>query len=165
MLTDSEDALINAIEKLFPYVHHSLCTWHINKNILVYCLQYFKKRADFDVFQSCWNTVMYSKTETEFESNWDSFKYQYASYYPECVEYLQKQWIQRKYKVISCYVDKHMNFGTRTTSRVESNHWAHKREGNLFRCDLFGVYNVMYQTLEQQYVELNLAVQTEKTKV
>ena len=37
LVTDKEQALINAIEMIFPSSAHLLCRWHIYKNIQNHC--------------------------------------------------------------------------------------------------------------------------------
>ena len=49
-VTYRELALIKAIEQVSPSSSNSLCIWHINKNILTNCKQYYANQEDFDAF-------------------------------------------------------------------------------------------------------------------
>lgn len=47
IVTDKEQALINAIEEVYPNSSHLLCLWHIFKNIQTNCCKHFKSEDDW----------------------------------------------------------------------------------------------------------------------
>lgn len=50
LVTDKEQALINAIEEVFPQSSHILCSWHIFKNIQTHCRKNFDSEDSWSNF-------------------------------------------------------------------------------------------------------------------
>nr|CCA23556.1 Pc21g00130 putative [Albugo laibachii Nc14] len=48
IVADPELALMEAIEQVFPSSSNFLCIWHINKNILANCEQYYANQENLD---------------------------------------------------------------------------------------------------------------------
>ncbi|TYH42281.1 hypothetical protein ES332_D11G053800v1 [Gossypium tomentosum] len=94
IVTDRELALMNACQQVFPDATRLLCRWHITENIKKHCRQSIKLQHDWDSFRAMWNVLVESPT-------W-IFKY--------------------KEMFVLVWIDRHLNFGERTTNRVESQH-------------------------------------------
>ena len=79
ILIDDEDALKQALSSIYPDVPQLLCLWHVNKNVQTYVNKQWITHVDFaavtnatyrskrDNFMADWETVVYAKTEGEFE--------------------------------------------------------------------------------------------------
>ena len=79
IMSDRQQAFINAVNVVFPETTHLLCVWHIQKNVLTNCRNDFDSKNAFDLFLSFWtNTVVYSSTEEEFQKNWSDFQVFYS---------------------------------------------------------------------------------------
>uniref|UniRef100_A0A5B7C1F7 SWIM-type domain-containing protein n=1 Tax=Davidia involucrata TaxID=16924 RepID=A0A5B7C1F7_DAVIN len=67
IFTDQDHAMSNAIEKVFPNTRHSLCTWHIAKNVA----QNLSKLFEEPGFKNMFTKLLYGcESEMEFESTW-----------------------------------------------------------------------------------------------
>ena len=77
MVTDREQALLNAIKVIFPSIGHLLCLWHIEKNILSKCMVKFEKEKDWKLFLSSWTNLIESPDESTFNEAWNLFDVQY----------------------------------------------------------------------------------------
>uniref|UniRef100_A0A2N9GXD7 MULE transposase domain-containing protein n=1 Tax=Fagus sylvatica TaxID=28930 RepID=A0A2N9GXD7_FAGSY len=68
IFTDQDQAMSNAIEKVFPDTHHRLCLWHIAKNALSH-LGELNANSEFKyLFNKC---KKYCDSEIEFQETWD----------------------------------------------------------------------------------------------
>jgi hypothetical protein len=167
---DREMALMNAIQTVFPTSKNLLCIWHINKNILANCRKYFPSTADgkqelWDKFLLDWNCCVESKSEDAFTSQWNLFTSKYSQMYSAAVGYIDKTWIVHKDKFVRAFTDTYFHFGSRSTSRGESSHYAIKRYLNLARCDLLLVYKKLNVFLENQFIELRKHIEEDKIKI
>ncbi|KAL1070883.1 hypothetical protein V6Z11_D11G053900 [Gossypium hirsutum] len=116
IVTDRELALMNACQQVFPDATRLLCRWHITENIKKHCRQSIKLQHDWDSFRAMWN-----KTPINIEQI-SRYKPRYSV--NNCVlKYLNQVWLS-KYKemFVLVWIDRHLNFGERTTNRVESQH-------------------------------------------
>ncbi|KAJ0960201.1 hypothetical protein J5N97_001976 [Dioscorea zingiberensis] len=67
IFTDQDQAMMKAIEMVFPESSHRLCMWHISNN----AKQHLASRFANSEFKAQFNKCFYGcETETEFESNW-----------------------------------------------------------------------------------------------
>lgn len=164
VLTDCDEACMSAITAVFLGSVGHLCTWHVNKNILKNCRKYFETQANWESFEKGWNRVMYSNTVALYESNWAEFQVEFELY-KLALEYLAKQWIVYKEKIVACFTNRAAHLGCRATSRVEGNHHHLKNDENLIRSNLFSVFRNLHRILEAQFVELNAFIQNDKIKI
>ncbi len=89
ILTDHEQALINASSTVFPQAELLLCTWHIHTNIIKNCKKFFFFDTDWDEFFGDWLGVESSTTLEQFNTTWDAFQDKYSqSVAVEVVNYL-----------------------------------------------------------------------------
>uniref|UniRef100_A0A251T3Z4 Putative MULE transposase domain, FHY3/FAR1 family n=1 Tax=Helianthus annuus TaxID=4232 RepID=A0A251T3Z4_HELAN len=68
ILTDRDQALINACRKIFPGAHRYLCKFHILQNIVKHCKGSFNGQ-DWEAFINQWKTVCNSATEELYKYN------------------------------------------------------------------------------------------------
>ena len=70
IITDNEDALLAALNSVYPHVPRILCRWHIKKNVLTAAQQRWRvthisnkekaaNQAKLDKFMQRWNEVVY----------------------------------------------------------------------------------------------------------
>ena len=161
--TDRELALMNAIHVVFPGAKNLLCIWHIQKNVLANCKKDFDQET-FNLFMSSWTNVVYSKSEVEWERNYEKFKTDFSSF-PNSLNYIERQWIPYKEKFISCFVNCYSHFGSTSTSRVEGNHHLLKEYVRLGNLDLLSVLNKLELMLANQRVELTKNIERDKLRV
>jgi MULE transposase-like protein len=115
ILTDQEQALINAIEKHFPDSTHQLCRWHLEKNL----------KKNFPK-----NTVLFSKFSEFLHSKYE-FLATTAFYamLEVCSEH-ETTYVQRLYdlrkKYVELWVCRNKNLGMRTTQRTEGLNYVFK---------------------------------------
>ena len=114
LVTDKEQALINAIDHVFPNSHHILCRWHIFKNIQLHCRKNFKSEEDWAEFRSLWNYLVASKSETQYEENFNKI---YIKVNANTSHYLITNWLPLKYKFVSFWTDQFPHFNNCNTSR------------------------------------------------
>ncbi|XP_078176422.1 uncharacterized protein LOC144569822 [Carex rostrata] len=55
IMSDRQQAFINAVNVVFPATTHLLCVWHIEKNLMTNCRKYFDNKEEYDIFLSIWN--------------------------------------------------------------------------------------------------------------
>jgi hypothetical protein len=102
-MTDNEVALKNAISVVFPDSINLLCIWHMNKNILKNCLDYFDCRSDFDEFMADWNQVLYCSTEQSFISCYSDLRMKYSE--NRCLVYLEENVIPFKRSIVAAWTN------------------------------------------------------------
>jgi hypothetical protein len=77
MVMDGSDGLKAAAELIYPRMPTLLCTWHVNKRIVVKCKGKFKTAEAWEAFYNAWLSLIRSKTEDEFEDRWLQFTTDY----------------------------------------------------------------------------------------
>ena len=147
--TDREIALMNAVRNVFPSTKNVLCRWHIQKNVLAKCKRNFLDQEQWDKFNGIWNLVMNSKTEEDFNENWELLVTTFAQY-GESVQYLQNTWLPYKEHFVSAWTNRYFHMGTVVTSRVESSHAALKKWLGASTGDLWDVVTKISQELVNQ---------------
>ena len=129
LLTDCQNALINACIFTFPEATHLLCVWHIENNITAHCIKYFvNEMDDWDAFRKDWHRVMYATTEADFDREWDVLQRDYDEDYPLAVQYLADNVIKKKKKFATPWTNQHLHFDNRATSRGECNNGKLKKQ-------------------------------------
>ncbi|KAJ1398922.1 MULE transposase domain [Sesbania bispinosa] len=131
VITDGDNAMRNAIKRVFPNAHHRLCAWHLLRNatsnvgingftaLLKKCMM-----GDYDV--------------SEFEQKWDRLISKF--------NLEDNQWVSTLYQRRSKWATAHIrgNFfaGFRTTSRCESLHAELAKFVHLSSSGQFGLENL-----------------------
>ncbi|KAG8376005.1 hypothetical protein BUALT_Bualt09G0018000 [Buddleja alternifolia] len=113
IFTDQCQAMINAIENVFPHTHHRLCQWHINKN----APSHFGSLNSEPEFKSLWKRCMkYCESEMEFEETWDEMMNKFKLHH--------HTWLNQMYKIrkkwSTAFSRDKFNCGLKSTSRSES---------------------------------------------
>jgi hypothetical protein len=161
--TDSERALINSIETVFPESQHMLCLWHINKNIE----SYIKTNSKVDVtkFLKLWNQLCFSQTNLDYQNSKDIIKNYLLEFKADKVlKYLENKWYPQDHKFVYMYTSKLRHFGYGTTSKTEGTHYAIKKDLEHNKHDLYSTIMHFVNALDIQYQEILGAVRGQKTK-
>ena len=96
-VSDREQALLLALDVIFPGVDHILCIWHVNMNVVANCKKHFKFKEDWDEFFEFWLKLIDSSTSGVYCNNVNYFKK-----FPEkAVLYCEKTWLLYKEKIVS----------------------------------------------------------------
>ncbi|XP_073138365.1 protein FAR1-RELATED SEQUENCE 5-like [Henckelia pumila] len=69
LFTDQDQAISNAIEKVFPETRHRLCLWHLHQNAVSRFAKLRSQNSFKDAFKKCLSGCV---DENEFESCWSS---------------------------------------------------------------------------------------------
>jgi hypothetical protein len=181
--SDKEQALVSAIEKVFPHTSHLLCVWHVNKCVEAYCLKYWRVEAgdshggqplnyamrqkfaqekwvDFKAF---WKKVVESKNESEFNTNWLALKHQYRDpAYAKVIKYLYRTWLIDRRKFVYAWTDVILHFGNAATNRVEGIHSAVKRKLKSRRGHLLEVIQHFQRYIIAHYNKLRSSLSYDK---
>jgi hypothetical protein len=119
--TDCDQALRNAILKVFPSSVGLLCIWHTNKNIQQHCKSKFTSAKAWKAFLQAWQHIVRSPDITEYTSRLSQFitKYSDTIEHQECIRYIQSTWLQpgRKEGLINAWTNQTTHFGATVTSR------------------------------------------------
>jgi MULE transposase domain len=179
--TDCEEALIQALESIFPAMRTKtvICYWHVSMNVLKNCKPYFETEEDWELFFKGFKDCVFAKTLEEFEdivAEWkEEFHWNDGNPYttgpnptPEEVQdcamkeehrlalsYCLGRWLGTyKTKVIHAYVDEFFHGGTTTTSRLEGAHHVLKSWIGPPRKNLTGVWSAVKLAINHQLSEI-----------
>ncbi|KAG8377756.1 hypothetical protein BUALT_Bualt08G0066100 [Buddleja alternifolia] len=123
VFTDQCQAMMNAVEKIFPCAHHRLCQWHINQNAPSHlgnlnCDSRFK-----EFWYKCMN---HCDSEEEFEATWRKMIHEY--------NLSGHKWLNGMYKLRQKWAttfSKHrFSAGLLATSRSEGTNSVLKKAGD-----------------------------------
>ncbi|KAL8476987.1 hypothetical protein ACS0TY_029330 [Phlomoides rotata] len=129
IITDRELALMKAVKSIFPTANHTLCRWHINRNIMATCKKEIPTKEHWNNFYSSWCDIGKADEESRFNELLRRFVEDYSEKYPKAVKYAVKNWIDPyKEKFVSCWTNNILHYGNTTTNRVEGHHSALKRQ-------------------------------------
>ncbi len=91
-------------------------------------------------------------SERLWDANWKKFRAKFEPQYPTIIDYMQVELIdQYKEKIVRCWIDHTLHFGTRATSRGEVGHGILKNELGNSRGDLKEVVDKFYLLLKRIY--------------
>jgi hypothetical protein len=118
--TDCDQALRNAISKIFPECNTLLYLWHANKNVQQHCKAKFTSAEDYNDFFKAWLGIVQSPSITEYESRLLQFEIQYSEN-PEhlaCIEYIKSTWLKpgRVESLVQAWTNQYTHFGMTVTS-------------------------------------------------
>ena len=158
VVTDRDIGLMAAIYSVFPDTRHLLCLWHIHRNVQEHWKPVFRHSAhsddDWMAFESMWHAVVYSKTEEEYEVNWDALNDAYSHDHSAEVQYLVDTWLAPyKRKFVKAFVDKVLHFDNIATPRVEGGHAVLKHQLGFSTGDLKTVVDNIDLLLKNQHQE------------
>ncbi|XP_073153454.1 protein FAR1-RELATED SEQUENCE 5-like [Henckelia pumila] len=123
MFSDQCQAMMNAIETVFPHAHHRLCQWHINQN----APSHFGSLNGDSAFKKLWHKCMtYCESEDEFEATW---KHMIDSYNLD-----DNKWLKGMYRLrgkwATVFSNERFSAGLLATSRSEVTNMVLKKAGN-----------------------------------
>ncbi|KAG8478833.1 hypothetical protein CXB51_028781 [Gossypium anomalum] len=115
-------ALMNACQQVFPDATRLLCRWHITENIKKHCRQSMKLQHEWDSFCAMRTVLVESPMWILYTENYRKLQ-SMLSEYLGVLKYLDQVWLSKYMEMfVSVWIDWHVNFGERTTNRVESQH-------------------------------------------
>ena len=164
IIFDRELALINAIEVVFPSTRHLLCIWHIEKNILSKCKQYFGEKEEWDEFLSSWTNLIKSPDQFAFEEALKSFEVNYSEKYL-VLDYLRNTWLPLKEKFVYAWAEKYLHFGNHVSSRVEAAHAMLKKHLRVSTTDFLQVKDKIRLAIENQFQEIKARLASERIRI
>lgn len=139
IITDADPALIAARSIAFPDTAHILCRWHINKDIESKFLELARnsfiqdrgmargeaatkaRNAWHQEIRSKIHEMLNSKSTEQFDNLWRTFQRDYRTY-PDMLQYINRQWMPHKEKIVTAWIDRYLHFGNSATSAIESWH-------------------------------------------
>ncbi|XP_073057317.1 protein FAR1-RELATED SEQUENCE 5-like [Primulina eburnea] len=144
IFTDQFQAMMNAIETIFPHSQHRLCQWHINQN----APSHLGSLNGDSSFKILWNKCMtHCESEEEFESTWSIMidEYNLSGH-----KWLNGMYTLR-YKWATAFSNHKFSAGLLATSRSEVTNVVLKRSGN----SAISLYHfvVNYEKIQQSWRE------------
>ena len=155
--------MLNAVSEVFPWCRRQLCSWYIEKNILVNIAKWFDDEESRNAFMRSWTEIMMGRSKDAYNKRLNVFKRDYKCDYTLLLEYIDTTWIG-PYKELFVYAwtDQHPHFRHHATSRVEGSHKTLKGNLQVSTGDLKTVYNNIDIMLISQHSEHDNAIGTGK---
>ena len=132
VLTDREDLLIAGLQEVMPRIHHMLCIWHINKNVLG-ATKYFPTSEAVKAWMDLWYKVCQALTLAEYEQAHGELQIGDPPRIPNhrngLFEYIDKEYLSNGNNQKHCYYWTNCitHFNKRATSTAEGGHVNIKR--------------------------------------
>jgi hypothetical protein len=163
LVTDHENALINAASVLFPTTNQVLCIWHLNQNILKNCKPLFTeaKLNEYETFYAEWTNLIFLHSIENFENEYITFKNKW-SLYPRAIMYIQQNVYPHKERFVAAYTSRFRHFGSISTSRAEGLNGQIKKYIVSSREDLLNVCKALKLAVELQINEINIMIEQQK---
>lgn len=161
IVTDQEDALINAAAYVFDGTTHLLCIWHLNKNVLKNCRPFFTSGDIFNSFMNDWNSIIYSESEKTFEDQYQTFQNTWAAI-PRAVQYIARNLYPLRRKFAAPWTNRIRHFGCTSTSRAEGMHAQVKKYIQNSRADILGVCTALKLAVENQLNQISIIIEQQK---
>ncbi|XP_073121907.1 protein FAR1-RELATED SEQUENCE 5-like [Henckelia pumila] len=123
IFSDQCQAMMNAINTVFPHSHHRLCKWHINQNVL----SHFGSLNGDSAFKKLWHKCMtYCESKDKFETTWKSMIDGY--------NLDGHKWLNGMYRIkekwANVFSNERFSAGLLATSRSEVTNMVLKKSGN-----------------------------------
>jgi hypothetical protein len=150
IVTNHEQAVINAIKKVYPNAARILCSWHIFKNIKKNFQKHFSSEEKWAKFELARKKLRLSPTFKEYEDNYAELS---KLWNPDSAAYLILVVLPLKENFVTYLIDWHPHFGNHITSRVESLHAYLNRFVNSSTGSFLAVVKQIHQSLESQLYE------------
>ena len=161
IITDNEDALLNALQEVYTQMPHLLCRWHVEKNVLKKASEQWRvkqvsddERAAnqklLDTFMQRWTEVVLANSKDEFEELYSRLKVDYAGQ-EGLIKYLDAYKYPQKHLFAKAWTDDTLHFRVMVTSRIKGGHSTLKRFLNDSKNDLFGVIDACSDLHVVQY--------------
>lgn len=116
-VTDREQALMNAIDTVFPESGRLLCRRHISECVHKNFVKHSGSRKYERAVRARWKKVVNSQSVDEYEKHVDELLYTWR-FLPLFGEYVKKTWCDPHHEnFVSYWTRKYLHFGTQTTNR------------------------------------------------
>ncbi|KAL5166848.1 Protein FAR1-RELATED SEQUENCE 5 [Glycine soja] len=160
IVTDRDQALMNAVKDIFPECTNLLCIFHINKNVKAKCKSLIAQKNAWDYVMDCWGSLTDCPSEQQFDECLKKFEVACAPW-PIFVDYVKETWIiPHKEKFVSAWTNKVMHLGNTTTNRVESAHSSLKRLLQNSIGDLCSVWDAVNNMITLQHTQIKASFET-----
>jgi hypothetical protein len=180
IITDREEALMNAVEAVFPAADSLLCRWHQNKDVIAFCRKYIKEQIldpegdinpngrpkkvdhpDTKAFLDIYNKCIGAKTQEAFRSACEEAKQ--ANW--RCAEYLAREWWPWKEMCVAYWTNQITHYGLQTTSTPEGMHALMKKWLTDSRSDLCTSLQKLIPWWHQLLTEAIYSTEAEKIAI
>ena len=168
VVTDRDNALMKAVDEVFPKATTLLCEYHIGKNVRARCKTDCKVKEGSNIkpmevvnaIIDVWEPIVFSQTEQEYMDNCMRLKTACANF-PKFLEYVETTILGPvKEKVVRFWTNRVMHLGNTTTNRAESAHSRLKKYLNSSMGDMSTNWDVVHDMLESQYTSIHASFQT-----
>jgi hypothetical protein len=160
VVTDREQALINALDVVFPSVNHLLCRWHINNNINSNCKKHFATEQLWIDFIGKLYGCFEKATIEDFERAWTSLDC------PVVVKnYLDSTIWPVKDKFARPWTNQILHFGNITTSLAEGSHSFIKKYIFSSQSNLLVVWDQLNLGLDGMDIEMRSQISRERVTI
>ncbi|GJS08175.1 RNA-directed DNA polymerase, eukaryota, reverse transcriptase zinc-binding domain protein [Tanacetum coccineum] len=121
-LKDQNENNLSTLPTIYDAQHKIRKIEYGAKTPMQVLIRTIRSNRDWDQFQSMWKLLEDSPTWTSYTENYEKLR-TFLSKYPRVLNYVNDTWLD-KYKnhFVSASIDQSLNFGNRTTNRVESQH-------------------------------------------
>ncbi|KAH1233717.1 Protein FAR1-RELATED SEQUENCE 5 [Glycine max] len=92
IVTDRDQALMNAAKDVFPECTNLLCIFHINKNVKAKCKSLIAQKNAWDYVMDCWGSLTDCPSEQQFDECLKKLEIACAPW-PMFVDYVKETWI------------------------------------------------------------------------
>ncbi|EED16916.1 conserved hypothetical protein [Talaromyces stipitatus ATCC 10500] len=192
IITNKDQALMGAIEAIFPYTRNILCIWHIQKNLMVKCrpalrqeviridyegkgmkstlVDEFKEKveAHWVAFWQDFIKLVNAYTEEEKDAEWNNFRAKYShNMWDTVFEYIKKEWLQEDTAkhFLKCYTNEYLHLNKQASLQVEGAHWIIKRDLGTSTMDLLGATLSIEMTIEKQHQKIWQEIEDERVRI
>ncbi|XP_073037593.1 protein FAR1-RELATED SEQUENCE 5-like [Primulina eburnea] len=150
IFTDQCQAMMNAIETIFPHSQHRLCQWHINQN----APSHLGSLNGDSSFKILWNKCMtHCESEEEFESTWSIMidEYNLSGH-----KWLNGMYTLR-YKWATAFSNHKFSAGLLATSRSEVTNAVLKRSADVYTLTVYKLFELEFiNSLNMRFIEMPL---------
>ena len=128
VLTDRDQAFMNALGAIFPEAAHLLCLWHVHQNVLAKAKAILRDSDRSTSFMRLFRDVCEADTPDNYDNALEALRTadpsdEWAAMY----RYLMAEWLgDNAKKVVAAWTNAVTHFGNVATSRVEGAHFTLK---------------------------------------
>lgn len=157
IVTDREEALMNAVRVVFPKAKNLLCRWHIEKG-LVSNLKTKTTSESWQDLMGAWLEAVKANTEEELNGRLDEFK---KSFGEEAMDYVSSTWLNRhKEAFVSAWTNSVFHLGNTSTSRVEGMHSVFKNWLGTGLGDMVADFEAGVSAIDQEIKNIKKSFET-----
>ncbi|XP_076923957.1 protein FAR1-RELATED SEQUENCE 5-like [Bidens hawaiensis] len=166
ILTDRDQALMNACETVFPNATKNLCRWHIMQNIQRKHKSLFQDDISKS-FNYWWKVLYESPTKSMYDYNCGQMEVALVRHgRREAWYYIRDNWlVPYKEKFVSCWIDDRLNFGEHTTNRVEGQHANLKRHLSGPNNSLDSIAAFALEVVNSQMEEISATLEDSRVRI